>query len=216
MQNKKNGLPTSPVVKKAIRINLSGEQAFKAKKKEVSEEIAQLASQRLQGTVARATAVKEDEVTKTAEPVTIEPPAPEVSETQEVDKPTDIRDTTHISAEEAEAIKALASEAEDMKNIEFLKGKIAELQEELGKMTALKEKFEDDLKQTDFIKEKLDETQEELGKSFEIKEKIEADVKMFVSITDELLGDLPEEVVANFMKTDSANLYRAIVEKYKA
>lgn len=186
MQMKRNGLPTSPVVKKAIRINVSGEQAFKAKNKEVSEEIAQLASQRLQGTVVKAKAVKEDEVTKTAEPVEIkESTTAVVTETQEVEEPTDIRDTTHISAEEAEAIKALASEAEDMKNIEFLKGKLAE-------------------------------AQEELGKSIETKEQIEADVKMFVSITDELLGDLPKEVIANFMKTDSADLYRTIVEKYKA
>ncbi len=182
----KNGLPTSPVVKKAIRLSVGGEQAFKAEKKEIDPEIAKMASRSLHGTVAKAKVLNDEDVEATAEKVVVEPPAPVAPEVEEFDiRQTDIRDTTHISAEEAEAIKAVASKAEEMQKAEFLK-------------------------------KKLDEVLEELGKTIAINEKLEEDLKMFVSIADELLEDLPEGSIADFMKTSSADFYRKIVEKYKA
>lgn len=140
MNFNKNRLPTSPVVKKAIRLDVSGEQDFKAETQELDPEIASMAKTQFHGTVAKATRIEEGEVKTTAVAVGEE----HVTSESEEDEAQDIRDTTHISAEEAEAIKAVVSQADEaQKAAEAAKEKAAlELQQKLGKAEAMLEHLE--------------------------------------------------------------------------
>lgn len=183
MNFNKNRLPTSPVVKKAIKLDVTGEQDFKHEARELDPEIAKMASSRLHGTVARATKIEEDSV-KTVKPVT----APGAADEEEmISEPTDIRDTTHISPEEAEAIKAVATQAD-----------------EANKAAALAKE------------EAIIELKQELGKAEAMREHLEEKFKKFVTIADNLLEKLPDGVVVEFMESNEAEVYREIVEKYKA
>jgi hypothetical protein len=44
---------------------------------------------------------------------------------------------------------------------------------------------------------------------------LDTDIKKILQITDELLGELPEEVINRFMRTDDYDLYERILNKYK-
>ncbi len=44
---------------------------------------------------------------------------------------------------------------------------------------------------------------------------LDTDIKKILQITDELLGELPEEVINRFMRTDEYDLYERILNKYK-
>ncbi len=108
------GLPTSPVVKKAVKLDMSGEQAFKHEKKELTPEIAALASESLSGVVAKATSESED---------------------------SDIRDTTQLSAAETEEIKEIVKQADEANSIENLKAELASAEAKLASTTAQFKQF---------------------------------------------------------------------------
>ena len=44
---------------------------------------------------------------------------------------------------------------------------------------------------------------------------LDTDIKKILQITDELLGELPEEVINRFMRSDEYDLYERILNKYK-
>ncbi len=44
---------------------------------------------------------------------------------------------------------------------------------------------------------------------------LDSDIKKILQITDELLGELPEEVINRFMRSDEYDLYERILNKYK-
>jgi len=91
----------------------------------------------------------------------------------------------------------------------------------LEKIAVRKAKIEERLKAK---KEKklLKEQQKHLGLATSDKkgkyiasDEIDSDVKKILRITDELLGELPEEVINRFMQSDDFELYEHILNKYK-
>ncbi|HUS99930.1 MAG TPA: hypothetical protein VMY59_06385 [Candidatus Thermoplasmatota archaeon] len=44
---------------------------------------------------------------------------------------------------------------------------------------------------------------------------LDSDIKKILQITDELLGELPEEIINRFMRSDEYDLYENIINKYK-
>jgi len=56
---------------------------------------------------------------------------------------------------------------------------------------------------------------DEIGKYTPEPAEIDSDIKKILQITDELLGELPEEVINRFMQSDEYDLYERILNKYK-
>ena len=44
---------------------------------------------------------------------------------------------------------------------------------------------------------------------------LDSDIKKILQITDELLGELPEDVISRFMRSDEYDIYEHIINKYK-
>ena len=81
--------------------------------------------------------------------------------------------------------------------------------EERLKLKREKQMLKEQVKHRELIKS------DEIGKYTPEPAEIDSDVKKILQITDELLGELPEEVINRFMRSDEYDLYERILNKYK-
>jgi hypothetical protein len=95
-------------------------------------------------------------------------------------------------------------------------------QERLERIMARKAIYEERLKykrEKQMLKEQVKHREliksDEIGKYNPEPAEIDSDIKKILQITDELLGELPEDVINRFMQSDEYDLYERILNKYK-
>lgn len=141
-------------VKKAVSMNIQGDQDFKAEKRSVNEEINKLASNSFQGKVKSASSDSVDNI----------------AVADKVEIKGNIRETVEeIPQEDIEGIKRVVKEAEENSK---LQAKLTELETDLGKMTARFEKASEDLVKFTLIADKL------------LQDLSEEDIKIFMQTDD--------------------------------
>ncbi|HVQ01472.1 MAG TPA: hypothetical protein VMT57_08160 [Candidatus Thermoplasmatota archaeon] len=95
-------------------------------------------------------------------------------------------------------------------------------QQRLGRINARRAIYEERLKlkrEKQMLKEQVKHRElikaDDIGKYNPEPAEIDSDIKKILQITDELLGELPEEVINRFMRSDEYDLYERILNKYK-
>ena len=123
--------------------------------------------------------------------------------------------------EEKKEPKQEAQQEVQISSVAFTKKQLKE-QRRLDQLAARQAIFEERLKirkEKRLLKERkkhLELMKDEVEKyTPEMPIELDADIKKILQITDELLGELPEDVLNRFMRSDEFDLYERILNKYK-